>query len=197
MDFALSEEQKMLEASLRGFLADRLPMGRRRAIAAAGTGHDAELWRDLVAQGMAGLLTPERHGGAGLGVLDAAVAAECLGYHAVPGPFAASVVMASLALQASGTEAQQQAWLPKIASGEVRVAVGFASPIGQTGIARVALEGTRLSGRVQNAIDGGGGMASPPSPLSTPRVFAPPLFRALTARGLCSMSVWRVRRPSC
>ena len=156
MDFALSEEQKMLQASLRGFLADRLPMGRRRAIAAAGTGHDAELWRDLVAQGMAGLLTPERHGGAGLGVLDAAVAAECLGYHAVPGPFAASVVMASLALQASGTEAQQQAWLPKIASGEVRIAVGFASPIGQTGIARVALEGTRLSGRVQNAIDGGG-----------------------------------------
>jgi len=156
MDFALSEEQRMLEASLRGFFADRLPMGRRRAIAAAGTGHDAELWTGLVAQGIAGLIIPDRHGGAGLGILDAAVAAECLGYHAVPGPFAACVVMASLALQASGTEVQQAAWLPKIASGEVRIAVGFASPIGQTGIAKVALEGTRLTGRVQTAIDGGG-----------------------------------------
>src|SRR5262245_2323020 len=138
MDFALSEQQKMLEASLRGFLADRLPMSRRRTIAAAGTGHDPELWRGLVAQGIAGITIPERHGGAGLAILDAAVAAESLGYHAVPGPFTASVVMASLALQWSGTEVQQRAWFPKIASGEVRIAVGFASPIGQTGMANIA-----------------------------------------------------------
>ena len=65
MEFALSDEQKMLEASLRGLLADRLPMERRRAIAAAGNGHDAELWGGLVAQGIAGLAVPERHGGAG------------------------------------------------------------------------------------------------------------------------------------
>ena len=34
MEFALSDEQKMMEASLRGFLPDRLPMEGRRAIAA-------------------------------------------------------------------------------------------------------------------------------------------------------------------
>src|SRR5262245_29649985 len=156
MDFALSAEQKMLEASLRGFLADRLPMERRRAIATAGNGHDAELWRGLVAQGVAGLTVPERYGGAGLGILDAAVAAESLGYHAVPAAFAGSLVMASLALQASGTQAQQQEWLPKIAAGAARIAIGFASPIGQTGIARVACAGNRLTGRLQGAIDGGG-----------------------------------------
>lgn len=155
MEFGLSEEQKQLEASLRGYLADRLPMERRRAIVAAGNGHDAELWAGLVAQGIAGLAVPERHGGAGLGILDAAVAAESLGYHAVPAPFAASLVMAPLALTASGTEAQQQEWLPKIAAGEVRIAVGFASPVGQTGDARVALDGQRLSGRVQSVLGGG------------------------------------------
>ena len=146
----------MLEASLRGFLSDRLPMERRRAIAAAGKGHDGELWAGLVAQGVAGLAVPERHGGAGLGVLDAAVAAESLGYHAVPGPFAAGLVMAPLALQASGTEAQQQEWLPRIAAGEARIAVGFAGPIGQTGMAKAAFDGKRLSGRVQSVLDGGG-----------------------------------------
>src|SRR5512132_4472127 len=99
MEFALSEEQKMLEASLRGFLSDHLPMERRRAMAAAGDGRDQALWTGLVAQGIAGLAVPERHGGAGLGVLDAAVAAESFGYHAVPGPFAASLLMAPLALQ--------------------------------------------------------------------------------------------------
>jgi alkylation response protein AidB-like acyl-CoA dehydrogenase len=156
MEFALSEEQRMLEASLRGVLSDRLPMERRRVIASAGNGHDRELWAGLVAQGIAGLVVPERHGGAGLGVLDAAVAAESIGYHAVPGPFAACLVMAPLALRANGTEAQQEGWLPRIAAGEMRVAVGFAGPIGQTGEAKVALDGKRLLGRVQSVLDGGG-----------------------------------------
>jgi alkylation response protein AidB-like acyl-CoA dehydrogenase len=156
MEFALSEEQKLLEASLRAYLSDRLPMQRRRAIAAQGNGHDPELWTGLVAQGIAGLAVPERHGGAGLGILDAAVAAESLGYHAMPGVFAASLVMAPLALQASGTQTDQQEWLPRIAAGEARLAVGFASPVGQTGAAKVAFDGKRLSGRVQSVLDGGG-----------------------------------------
>ena len=155
MEFDLSEEQKQLEASLRGFLADRLPMQRRRAIAAAGNGYDSDLWAGLVAQGIAGLAVPERHGGAGLGILDAAVAAESLGYHAAPAPFAASLVMAPLALVASGTEAQQREWLPKIATGEVRIAIGFASNVGQTGAAKATLDGQRLSGRVQAVLGGG------------------------------------------
>jgi alkylation response protein AidB-like acyl-CoA dehydrogenase len=156
MDFALSEEQKLLEASLRGFLADRLSMEGRRAIASAGTGHAPDLWAGLVAQGLTGLAVPERHGGAGLGVLDAAVAGESLGYHATPAPFAASAVMAPMALQSSGTEAQQEEWLPKVAGGEARVAVGFAGPIGQTGAASATLQGQRLSGRIQSALGGGG-----------------------------------------
>jgi alkylation response protein AidB-like acyl-CoA dehydrogenase len=157
MEFALTDEQKQLEASLRAFLADRLPMERRRAIAATGTGHDAVLWDGLVAQGVAGLAVPERHGGAGLGILDAAVAAESLGYHAAPAPFAAGLVMAPLAFAAGGTQAQQAEWLPRIAAGEVRIAVGFAAPVGQTGTAEAMLEGNRLTGRVQRALGGGGG----------------------------------------
>jgi alkylation response protein AidB-like acyl-CoA dehydrogenase len=156
MEFGLSDEQKMLEASLRDMLADRLPTERRRAIAAAGTGHDAELWRALTAQGITGMRVAERHGGAGLGMLDATVAAESLAYHAVPNSFAASLVMAPLALQMSGTEAQQAEWLPRIAAGEMRTAVGFASPIGQTGAANVTLDGRHLSGRLQGVLDGGG-----------------------------------------
>ena len=156
MEFALSQEQKLLEGSLRAYLADRLPMQRRRAIVAEGTCHDRELWSGLVAQGIAGLAVPERYGGAGLGILDAAVAAESLGYHAVPGPYAASLVMAPLALQASGTQTDQQEWLPRIAAGEARFAVGFASPVGQTGAAKVTFDGERLTGRVQGVLDGGG-----------------------------------------
>src|SRR6516164_2416350 len=145
MDFALSDEQKMLEASLKSLLADRLPMQRRRVIVAAG-GHDAEFSATLAAQGLGGLVVPARQGGAGLGILDAAVAAECLGYHAAPWAFAASCVMAPMALQLSGSEAQQQEWLPRLAGGSVRIALGFASSVGQTGIAKVDCDGGRLAG---------------------------------------------------
>lgn len=155
MEFALTDEQRMLEASVRGFLADNLPMERRRALAAAGRGHDPQLWDGLVAQGVSGLMVPERHGGAGLGVLDAAVVAESLGYHAAPGPFAAGLVMAPLALQLCGTEEQQREWLPRIASGEVRAAVGFAGSAGQTGAAEVSVRGQTVSGRLQTVLDGG------------------------------------------
>jgi alkylation response protein AidB-like acyl-CoA dehydrogenase len=156
VDFALSDEQKMLEGALGRLLADRLPMPRLRAIAAAG-GHDPELADGLAAQGIDGLLVPARFGGSGLAILDAAVAAEHLGYHAVPAAFAASFVMAPLALQASGSEAQQREWLPRIAAGQMRVALGFATAIGQTGIAEIAYAAdNRLSGRVQTVLDGAG-----------------------------------------
>lgn len=155
MEFGLSDEQRMLESALRGYLEDQLSMERRRTIAGAG-GFDASLAAGLVEQGLAGLLVAERHGGSGLGVLDAAVAAESLGYHAVPGGFSAGLVMAPFALKASGSEAQQEAWLAKIASGEVRIAVGFAAGAGQTGTAPVTLDGNRLTGRVGRVLDGAG-----------------------------------------
>lgn len=155
MEFALTDEQRMLEASVRGFLADHLPMERRRALAAAGQGHDPQLWDGLVAQGVSGLMVPERHDGAGLGVLDAAVVAESLGFHATPGSFAAGLVMAPLALQHCGTVEQQREWLPRIASGEVRIAVGFAGSVGQTGAAELSVQGQTVSGRLQTVLDGG------------------------------------------
>ena len=79
----------------------------------------------LVELGLPGLLVPERFGGAGLGVLDAAVAAEVLGGAAAFAPFAGSIVMATLAFMHGATEELQEAWLPRIAAGEVRFGVGF------------------------------------------------------------------------
>jgi alkylation response protein AidB-like acyl-CoA dehydrogenase len=156
MEFGLSEEQRLLESSLDGYLAGTVTMERRRTIAARVDGFDEELARGLALQGISGLAVPERHGGSGLGPLDAAVVAERLGHHAVPGGFAASAVMAPLALRASGTEAQQSEWLPRIAAGDVRMAVGFEGPIGQTGAAQLSLVDGKLYGRVARILGAGG-----------------------------------------
>ncbi len=155
MEFALSLEQRQFDDSLRAFLKDRLPMERLRALAADGTGFDDELWNGTLELGLQGLLVPERFGGAGLGVLDAAVAAEALGYAAAPIPFTASVAMAALAFMNSATESQQDEYLPQIAGGEIRVAVAFAGLAGQTGAASARLDGDRLTGRIAAVMDAG------------------------------------------
>lgn len=124
MEFALSEEQRLFADSLRDLLKDRVTIDALRDHAETGSGFDAGLWDSLVELGLHGLLVPERFGGAGLGVLDAAVAAEVLGGAATFAPFAGSIVMATLAFLNGATEELQDAWLPRIATGEVRFGVG-------------------------------------------------------------------------
>jgi alkylation response protein AidB-like acyl-CoA dehydrogenase len=155
MDFGLTLEQRQFDDSLRAFLADNLPMDRLRALAEPGTGYDETLWHNLTELGLHGLLVPERFGGAGLGVLDAAVAAEALGHAVAPVPYVGSIVMATLALINSATEAQQSEYLPMIAAGECRFAVAVPSLAGQTGAATVRLDNDRLSGRITGVADAG------------------------------------------
>ena len=147
MEFALSEEQRLFANSLRGLLKDRVSTEALRQHAKIGSGFDAELWDSLTELGLPGLLVPERFGGAGLGVLDATVAAEVLGGAAAFAPFAGSVVMATLAFMHGATEELQNAWLPRIAAGEVRFGLGFGGS--------VVLDGDRLTGHVAAAIDAG------------------------------------------
>jgi alkylation response protein AidB-like acyl-CoA dehydrogenase len=155
MEFGLSLEQRQFDDSLRDFLQDRLPMERLRVLAEPGDGFDESLWTGLAELGLHGLIVPERFGGAGLGVLDATVAAEGLGYASAPVPFTGSTVMAPLAFINSATEAQQNDYLPTVAAGEARIAVGFAGLAGQTGAASVTLDNGRIGGRVTGVMDAG------------------------------------------
>jgi alkylation response protein AidB-like acyl-CoA dehydrogenase len=117
MDFGLSEEQEMLQETLRGFAEKECPTTRVRELFDAGQGHDPVLWSGLVEMGIAGLAVPEQHGGAGLELLDVALAAEVLGHAGMPGPFLGHSI-AVFGVRASASEAEQGAILPALASGE-------------------------------------------------------------------------------
>ena len=110
----------------------------------------------MVELGLAGALVPERHGGAGLGMFEAVLAAEALGYFVAPVPFAGAAVMAPLALMGSGNDAAQAAWLPRIAAGTARFAVVFERHAGVTGDSAVERRGDRLSGCLHGGLDFGG-----------------------------------------
>jgi alkylation response protein AidB-like acyl-CoA dehydrogenase len=123
MDFALSDEQGLLAESLRRFLEKECPVTRVREIVADEAGRDGGSWKALCELGVAGLLIPEEHGGSGLALLDAAVAAESLAWGVAPGPFLGCAVMAPIALLAAGSAEQQARFLPQLATGGCRIAV--------------------------------------------------------------------------
>ena len=147
MDFGLSEEQRLLQDTIRRYLEAECPTRRVRSIMESATGHDPALWRGLAEMGVAGLLVPAEHGGAGMELLDAALAAEMLGWCCTPGPFLGTA-MAAVALVESGAAAAQAAWLPAIASGESLLTFALGEGIGEWDAARLTTraEGGRLRG---------------------------------------------------
>ncbi len=130
MNFDLSEEQEMLQEMLGQCLENECPLTHLRTIFDGDSGHDPKLWKNLVELGIAGLAIPERYGGAGLEVLDLAVVAETLGYHAAPGPFLGHV-LAALAITAGGSDEQKEKWLPALASGDLIGSVALAEAGGK------------------------------------------------------------------
>lgn len=158
MNMGLNEEQRMFAQALRRYLSGAVAIDRLRAPPPSASALDAMLWQGLVELGVPGLMVPAEFGGSGLGMIDAAIAAEQLGAAAAPAPFAGSVVMATRALSLSGSDAQREAWLPGIAAGEVRIAVAFASALsGQTGTAHAdVLQGGRVSAHVDAVLEAEG-----------------------------------------
>ena len=125
MHFGLSEEQLLLQETVRGFVAGECSPPRLRELFDAGTGHDPALWKGLAEMGVTGLTVPEAFGGAGLGMLELALVLEELGAGALPGPILGHA-LACLAIQLAGNETQQRRWLPVLASGERIATVAFA-----------------------------------------------------------------------
>jgi alkylation response protein AidB-like acyl-CoA dehydrogenase len=155
MDFGLSDEQKLLDESLRRFLAERAPTTRVRELIETPDAHDAKLWSELAELGVAGCLISEQHGGAGLSLLDAAVIATALGHAATPVPFLGSAILAP-ALLAAGSEAQREEWLPKLAAGKARLGVAIAEQVERRDDAGVSFADGKLRGLALFAIDGVG-----------------------------------------
>jgi alkylation response protein AidB-like acyl-CoA dehydrogenase len=157
MRFALSEDQVLLQDSLNRALADLSPLDRVRKFADGGEVSAPDIWAGLSELGLPGLTIAEEHGGLGLGMLEAALAAEALGRVVAPTPFLGSAVLAPLALKLAGSPEQQARWLPKLAAGEAVAGVAISEPIaGARDDAGVTAKDGRLSGKALFALDAPG-----------------------------------------
>jgi alkylation response protein AidB-like acyl-CoA dehydrogenase len=117
LDFALNEQQEMLQAAARDFLAAEWPEKVLRAMAADAKGFTKELWQRMAELDLLGLSLPEEHGGVG-DFLDLAVVLEEMGRGCFLTPFFTTVVLGAGAIMAAGSEAQKKQYLPAIAAGK-------------------------------------------------------------------------------
>jgi alkylation response protein AidB-like acyl-CoA dehydrogenase len=121
---------------------------------------DAFAAKQAASLGWTGLLVPERWGGTGAGMGEAIVVAEELGGHLTPMPFLSSAVLCCTALAVGGSGAQQQRWLPALASGQVSGTVALTGPSGRPGLVDVQAvedgDGVVLRGACGFVLDGAG-----------------------------------------
>jgi alkylation response protein AidB-like acyl-CoA dehydrogenase len=98
-DLLYSDAERALSDALASLLADRGGVDKTLARTESGQTYDDKLWQAVAADlGCAGLLIPERDGGAGASYREAAAAAEVLGSFVAPVPFLGSAVVATAAL---------------------------------------------------------------------------------------------------
>lgn len=151
MDFALTDEQVLLQRTTREALAAIAPMSHVRAMMADERGTTDAVWRQLAALGWPGMVIGEEYGGAGLGMLELALVLVEMGRVAMPGPFLSTIV-GGLAVTRAGDEGQRRRWLPGIADGSriATLALLEASARwdleGVTAVAQPTGDGWRLAG---------------------------------------------------
>jgi alkylation response protein AidB-like acyl-CoA dehydrogenase len=152
VDFGLSEDQQLLEETIRSFLADKVPITRVRELRDRDCPNDRGIWQALAELGATGILVPEKLGGSELALLDAALVSQALGYAATPAPFLTSAVMVPVALRAVGG-AESEGWLGGIAAGELMFGVAATETFSIREGAGVQLEGGALRGKAMMALD--------------------------------------------
>lgn len=148
MSAASTDERRALRDTVRRFLAERAPVAGYARLrlddpAAAGPGPG---WDGLAALGTTGVLVPEVHGGAGLGMVEAGIVAEELGRALHPGPWLSSAVAAGRALTHASEDADGDAvaeLFAGIADGSTVGAVAVAGCVAGTPTTRA----TRRAGR--------------------------------------------------
>lgn len=129
MEFGFTQEQDMLRDSVRRFMARECTREYIRACSDNDRFPD-ELYAKMAAQGWMGIPFPEAYGGAGLGPMELAIFLEEAGYgwYGAGTSYFTTVVLGGYNLLLYGSEAQKREVLPKVVSGELKMAFALSEP---------------------------------------------------------------------
>ncbi len=143
MDFALSEMQEMLKTTARDFLEKECPKSYVKEMEKDERGYSPELWKKIAELGWLGLVFPEKYGGSGGSFLDLVVLLEEMGRACFPGPFFSTVISGLLILDV-GSEEQKEKLLPKLISGDLKIALALTEPSNSYEPSAIKLKAVRV-----------------------------------------------------
>ncbi len=161
MPMILNEEQNMLKDSAKDFCSSNTPIDQLRKLRDDDNpdGFDRATWKSMVELGWAGIPWPEEHGGLAFGYKGLGVVTEETGRTLAASPLFATVWLGGTAINVGGSDAQKSELLPKVAAGELLLALALEESHRHNpyGIATTATEsggGFEVSGEKTFVLDG-------------------------------------------
>ncbi|MEA2840902.1 MAG: hypothetical protein QOF41_2232 [Methylobacteriaceae bacterium] len=122
MDFDFTEEQRLLKESVDRFITDRYEFEQRKAFAKNDAGYSSDNWKQFAELGLLAIPFAEEHGGFGGGPIETMIVMEAFGRGLVLEPYLATVILGGGLLRHGAGDAQKSELIPKIASGDLRLA---------------------------------------------------------------------------
>lgn len=127
MSLVLNEEQVMLRDAAAGLLAEKAGVAQLRALrdSADERGFEPDVWREMAEMGWAGIAIDEAYGGLGYGYTGLGLVLEQTGRQLSASPLESTVLVAATLIEQLGSQAQKEALLPAVASGELLLSLAL------------------------------------------------------------------------
>jgi alkylation response protein AidB-like acyl-CoA dehydrogenase len=161
MSFSFTDEQIEFRSVLRRFLEANAGGREARRLMATERGFEERVWRQLCDElGVGGICIPEEYGGQGFGFVEMGLVLEEMGRALLCAPFFSSCVMAALAVEHVGSDADKRALLPGLADGSRRATLALAETTGSFEsdhvhtLATLTSDGCTLTGAKRFVVDG-------------------------------------------
>jgi acyl-CoA dehydrogenase len=130
VDFTYSDEQNMLVETAKR-IGEKYGVDYWRELDASKSFPQA-LWQEICDTGLCGIALPEAYGGAGLGMLEMAMAIEALsgggGGSSLGQMFMCNPIFGGVSVSLFGTDEQKNDMLPKIMSGDMTFCMSLTEP---------------------------------------------------------------------
>jgi alkylation response protein AidB-like acyl-CoA dehydrogenase len=129
LDFSLSEEHQMIKQMVGDLLKKFEPKKEElKKMVLVDKIFPQELWEAIADAGFLGCLIPEEYGGTDMGLLPLTIGVEEMSVHGYGNGMLILTAMDSSCILRNGTEEMKQRFLPKIASGEMKMCFALTEP---------------------------------------------------------------------
>jgi pimeloyl-CoA dehydrogenase small subunit len=138
MDFALNDDQRMLEDMVHRVVAKDYAFEQRQRYAQEPDGWSRAMWGQYAQLGLLALPFSAEHGGVGGGPVELMLVMQALGKALILEPYLSTVVIAGAVLRAGATARQRAQWIPRIAAGDTVLTLAHAEAQARYNMADVA-----------------------------------------------------------